>query len=93
MKSVQVSELREKLDEYIEAARHGENVEIVDGTTTVALLMKPHETNEARFERLVREGKIEPPTRPLPDDFLTRPLIDLGGSVVEQLLEDRRTGR
>lgn len=52
-----------------------------------------HETNEQRFERLVREGKIEPPTKTLPADFLTRPLIDLGGSVVEQLLEDRRTGR
>jgi antitoxin (DNA-binding transcriptional repressor) of toxin-antitoxin stability system len=93
MKSVQVSELTERLGECLEDIQHGESVAIVDGAKTVALMVRPDETNEERFDRLVREGKIELATQPLPTDFLTRPLIDLGGSVVEQLLEDRRTGR
>jgi antitoxin (DNA-binding transcriptional repressor) of toxin-antitoxin stability system len=93
MKVVQLSELREHLDEYIDAVRHGERIEIWDGTKLTAWLVQPDETNEERFDRLVREGGIEPATQPLPDDFLTRPLIDLGGGVLEQFLEDRRTGR
>ncbi|HYU27119.1 MAG TPA: hypothetical protein VEO74_18055 [Thermoanaerobaculia bacterium] len=93
MKSVQVSELPGRLGECLEEIKNGESIAIVDGTKTVALMVRPDETNEERFDRLVREGKIELPTQPLPADFLTRPLIDLGGSVVEQLLEDRRTGR
>ena len=100
MKSVDVADLPQQIDEYLEAVKNGESIEIVAGTRKVALLVPAEETEvpaaeteEEYFERLVREGKIERGTGKLPDDFLTRPLIDLGGSVVEQLLEDRRTGR
>jgi antitoxin (DNA-binding transcriptional repressor) of toxin-antitoxin stability system len=92
MKSVQVNELREHLDDYIEAAKQGEHVEIVEGTSVVARIVRA-ETEEEHFERLVREGKIERGTGRLPDDFLTRPLPKFEESVLEQFLEDRRTGR
>jgi antitoxin (DNA-binding transcriptional repressor) of toxin-antitoxin stability system len=93
MKVVQLSELREHLDEYMDAVRRGERIEIWDGTTLTAWLVQPDETNEERLQRLVSEGAIEPPSAPLPADFLTRTPIDLGGGVLEQFLEDRRTGR
>lgn len=93
MKSVDVGDLPQHIDEYLEAVQNGESIVIVAGTRRLALLVPAGETEEEYFERLVREGKIERGTGQLPDDFLTRPLIDLGGSVVEQLLEDRRTGR
>lgn len=93
MKSVDVGDLPQHLSEYLEEVQNGESIVIVAGNRRLALLVPAEETEEEYFERLVREGKIERGTGKLPDDFLTRPLIDLGGSVVEQLLEDRRTGR
>ena len=47
-------------------------------------------TIEEIVEQLVREGVIERGTGTLPPDFLTRRLPKSEGSVLEQLLEDRR---
>jgi prevent-host-death family protein len=93
MKSVQVADLPERLGEYLETVQNGESVVIVDGPRRLALLVPAAETNEEYFERLVREGKIERGTGRLPEDFLTRPLPTFEESVLEQFLEDRRTGR
>jgi antitoxin (DNA-binding transcriptional repressor) of toxin-antitoxin stability system len=48
---------------------------------------------EASIEKLVLEGKARKGTGELPADFFTRPLPKAKKSVLEQLLEDRRTGR
>ena len=92
MKSVQLEELREHLDDYVEEAQGGEAVEICDGQRVLATLVRPL-TDQEHYDRLVREGAIEPPSAQLPADFFTRTPIDLGGGVLEQFLEDRRTGR
>lgn len=104
MRSAQVSELKERLDEVIEAVKNGETVEIREGAAPFAQLvpkistLHPH-TNpdqtalEARLDELVRQGKARRGTGKLPDDFLTRELPKADASVLEQLLEDRRTGR
>jgi antitoxin (DNA-binding transcriptional repressor) of toxin-antitoxin stability system len=48
----------------------------------------------AHLDELIRQGKARRGTGKLPDDFFTRPRPKFeGGSVLEQLLEDRRTGR
>ena len=48
---------------------------------------------EERIDELARQGKVRKGTGTLPDDFFTRPLPEAESSVLEQLLEDRRTGR
>jgi antitoxin (DNA-binding transcriptional repressor) of toxin-antitoxin stability system len=48
---------------------------------------------ERNIDKLVLEGKARKGTGKLPADFFTRPLPQAKKSVLEQLLEDRRTGR
>jgi antitoxin (DNA-binding transcriptional repressor) of toxin-antitoxin stability system len=78
MRTAQVSELKDRLDEVIEAVKNGETVEIHEGQRTLASLIPQAEASEPK---------------PFPDDFFTRPLPKAKASVLEQLLEDRRTGR
>jgi len=78
MRTAQVSELKERLDEVIEAVKNGETVEIQEGERTLASLVPQNTPSEPE---------------PFPDDFFTRPLPKAKASVLEQLLEDRRTGR
>jgi antitoxin (DNA-binding transcriptional repressor) of toxin-antitoxin stability system len=78
MRTAQVSELKDRLDEVIEAVKNGETVEIQEGQRTVA--------------SLIPKVELQAPA-PFPDDFFTRPLPKAKASVLEQLLEDRRTGR
>jgi antitoxin (DNA-binding transcriptional repressor) of toxin-antitoxin stability system len=105
MRSAQVSELKERLDEVLEAVKNGETVEIREGEKAVAEFVPPvakrvlpemspnQEALEANLDELVRQGKARRGTGTLPDDFFTRPLPKAEASVLEQLLEDRRTGR
>ena len=104
MRSVQVSELKEKLDEVLAAVKSGERVEIREGEKAVAQFVpkisaprpytNPDQTAlKAHLDELVRQGKARRGTGKLPDDFLTRELPKADASVLEQLLEDRRTGR
>ncbi|HEV7485333.1 MAG TPA: hypothetical protein VGQ65_06590 [Thermoanaerobaculia bacterium] len=78
MRTAQVSELKDRLDEVMDAVKNGETVEIQEGQRTVASMI-PH--------------PAPPEPEPFPDDFFTRPLPAAKASVLEQLLEDRRTGR
>jgi antitoxin (DNA-binding transcriptional repressor) of toxin-antitoxin stability system len=78
LRTAQVSELKDRIDEVIEAVKNGETVEIQEGQRTVASMIP-------------RPAPPEP--EPFPDDFFTRPLPTAKASVLEQLLEDRRTGR
>jgi antitoxin (DNA-binding transcriptional repressor) of toxin-antitoxin stability system len=89
MKSVPVSELRERLDECVEAVKNGETVTLLEGEKRIGEL-KPEETDEERLASLEREGIIRRGTGQLPPDFLTRELPTFEGSVLEQLLEDRK---
>ena len=77
-----------------EELKSGETIELVDAGKVVAQVVPAQEqTFEARINQLVREGKVKKGTGKLPPDFLTRPLPKAEASVLEQLLEDRRTGR
>jgi antitoxin (DNA-binding transcriptional repressor) of toxin-antitoxin stability system len=101
MRSVQLSELKDRLDEVIEALKHGETVEIHEGGGRVARMIPDTDiassassANQNRLqqhlEKIIREGTAHRGTGKLPDDFFTRPRPKLkGGSVLEQLLRDR----
>lgn len=88
---MQLSELGPVADEV----RKGETVEIRDGDQIVAKVVPLKQTLEERVAELTRQGLIRPPqtNEPLPEDFFTRPLPRAEKSVLEQLLEDRRSGR
>ncbi|HSY47735.1 MAG TPA: hypothetical protein VLC46_02895 [Thermoanaerobaculia bacterium] len=105
MRTEQVSELKERLDEVIEAVKNGETVQIRDGIAPIAQMV-PEQTStfpsrpnpdqsalEAYIDDLVRQGKARRGTGKLPDDFFTRPRPKFEeGSVVAQLLRDREEG-
>jgi antitoxin (DNA-binding transcriptional repressor) of toxin-antitoxin stability system len=105
MRSAQVSELKERLDEVLEAVRNGETVEIREGERAIGQLVPksspahsarttPDQTAlEAHIDELLRQGKAHRGTGTLPDWFFTqRPPKFEGGSVLEQLLHDREEG-
>jgi antitoxin (DNA-binding transcriptional repressor) of toxin-antitoxin stability system len=80
MRTAQVSELKERLDEVIEAVRNGETVEIRDGASAVA---------EVRPTEQYLKSPAD--TSPFPDWFFEeRPPKFEGGSVLQQLLDDRK---
>ena len=103
MRTAQVSELKERLDEVIEAVKNGETVEIREGEAAVADLVPSTQDSastgslpaedplEAHLDKLVRDGKARRGTGTLSDDFLTRPLPTAKKSVLDALLEDRRS--
>ncbi|MEA2337013.1 MAG: hypothetical protein QOE82_1020 [Thermoanaerobaculia bacterium] len=78
MRTAQVSELKERIDEVIEAVMNGETVQIRNGQSAVAAVVPIAATSTHE---------------PFPDDFFTRPLPKADASVLDQLLEDRRNGR
>ena len=92
MKSASIGELRENLDQFLELVRSGERVEITDGAQRVASL-EPVKTIDEIVEAQIERGVLKPGKGELPYDFFTRPRPAGGASVLEALLEDRRTGR
>jgi len=86
--SVGVRELRSKLREYLDRVANGEEVVVTERGVPVARIV-PAKGPTLR-ERLIAEGVLTPakrPRRPLP------PPVPIKGSVVELLLEERRSER
>ena len=103
MKSLQLTELHDRSDEFIEAVKNGQTVELLEGERSVATVEPlreptPAPTNgsdEEWIEKLVARGVIRKGPnwgKPLPEEFFTRPLPVAKASVLEQLLEDRHSG-
>jgi prevent-host-death family protein len=98
MVTASISETKAKLSALLDLVRAGEIVTITDRGRPVARLVpaagSDEGDNEARLQRLERAGLIRRPRQQLDvEAFISRPKIDLGGGVVEQLIEDRRSGR
>src|SRR5438094_10452560 len=98
MRTASVSETKAKLSALLDLVKAGEEVTITDRGRPVARLVPAtggsKSDDEARLQRLERAGLIRRPKKTLDvEAFLAEPKIDLGGGVVEQLIEDRRSGR
>ena len=96
MTVVSISETKAKLSALLDLVGAGETVTITDRGRPVAQIVPAAETGdvEGRIARLERAGLIRRPKRKLDvEAFLARPKLDLGGGVVDLLLEERRTGR
>jgi prevent-host-death family protein len=97
MKTVNIAELKNRLSTYVRFARNGEEVVIRDRNLPVAKLV-PFEVGDATEEelRLVAQGKMKLPERPLSDlDEIWKipPTKKLKGrKAIEALLADRDEG-
>jgi len=99
MKSVQICELHERFDEFADAVRNGETIELIEGENLIATV-KPvsaprNGSSDEWIDKLVARGVIRKGPnwgKPLPEEFFTRPLPVAKASVLEQLLEDRHSG-
>ena len=98
MTTASISETKAKLSALLDLVRAGETVTITDRGRPVARLVPAAGSDEGddepRLQRLERAGLIRRPKEKLDvEAFLAKPPVDLGGSVVELLLEERREGR
>lgn len=96
MKNARISELRDKLSEYLARVRQGETVIVYDRDTPIARLepITPAPVNWPQWLREAeRRGIITPPRirdgARLPDPVKPKKPVGL----LEALLEERRTGR
>lgn len=80
-----------ELGAVAEDVRKGETVEVRDGERVVAKIEPmPPMTDEEWLDEMARQGKITRGTGQLPDWFFKERPPKLDGSLLEQLLADRR---
>lgn len=96
MKNANISELRDGLSEYLARVRRGETVIVYDRDTPIARI-EPIPASDESIPEWVREaerrGVMSPPKK-RGRFVLPAPIkIDPKFSILEALLEERRTGR
>ncbi len=96
MKNARISELRDGLSEYLARVRKGETVIVYDRDTPIARI-EPVAPSDERIPEWVREaerrGIMSPPRKAGPIVLGPPVRIDPKFSILEALLEERRTGR
>jgi prevent-host-death family protein len=98
MKTASISEAKDQFSKLITRARSGESTVILDRGVPVATIepIRHHDADtEGRLQRLERAGLIKRGTGKIPIDLIRTapPATKSGASVVEALLEERRSGR
>lgn len=98
MRTVSISEAKNKLSALLDRVRGGETILILDRGSPVAKLAPADDIpDDARVARLVRAGIVRPPKRrgPVPSGLLAQPPPGpvKGAGAVDALIEERREGR
>lgn len=99
MKTASISQAKNRLSAYIDLVRRGESIVITDRGKPVARLapLEPgsRELDARRLAELQRRGVLLPPKRRGTAKLILRPPPRLPGgvSVLEALIEERRSGR
>ena len=96
MKNARISELRDGLSEYLARVRKGETVIVYDRDTPIARIepISPADPNLPEWVREAeRRGILSPPKKRGPIVLGPPVKVDPKFSVLEALLEERRTGR
>jgi antitoxin (DNA-binding transcriptional repressor) of toxin-antitoxin stability system len=96
MKNARISELRDGLSEYLARVRKGETVIVYDRDTPIARIepIPPSDENLPEWVRdAERRGILSPPKTTEPIELGPPIKIDPKFSILEALLEERRTGR
>ena len=99
MKTVTITESKNRFSALIDRVRQGETVLILDRKVPVARLEParpiPEDGDAATVSQMERCGLLRRGTGVLPAGFLTRrlPRLAVGASAVERLLKEREEGR
>lgn len=99
MKTATLTETKNQLSSLIDQVRHGETILILDRGRAVArltsVLAEESSSPDGRVDRLERLGILHRAHGPRPPDLFARPRPRAreGASVLEVLLEERRSGR
>jgi prevent-host-death family protein len=97
MKMATVTEAKNGLSALLKKVQGGETVLITDRGVPIARIEPVHAPADptGRLERLVRAGIVHPGSGKLPAGFLAGPTVKgrSGASVLDALLDERRTGR
>ncbi len=95
MEKATISQLRKHLRAYVEKVRAGESVLILDHNRPVARLVgvaRPGPADD-RLARLESEGLLRRALGPIPKELLEEAPPKPGKSVLEALIEGRRSDR
>ena len=97
MKSVSISELKNRLSAYLGIVRAGEPVLVLDRDQPIAIIERVGAMagDDPRCMKLERAGLLRRPSNPVPLDLdsLRRPAPRASASVLEALIDERREGR
>ncbi len=95
MEKVTISQLKNQLSAYLKKVRAGESVLILDRNRPVARLESVDQQGpiDDRLARLESEGLLRRATQPFPKKLLDESPPEVGESVLEALIEERRSGR
>lgn len=97
MKTASVTEAKNGLSALLDQVRAGETVLILDRGTPIARIepMRGAPDAEGRIRRLERAGLLKSGRGPIPLEELRRPgpRLPSGVSLVDAVIEERRSGR
>lgn len=99
MKTATLTETKNHLSALIDQVRHGETILILDRGRVVArlasVLAEESAAPEGRVDRLERQGLLHRARAPKDPSIFSqpRPQAREGASVLQALLEERRSGR
>jgi prevent-host-death family protein len=97
MRRASITEAKNRLSALLAEVKGGETILVVDRGIPVARIEPvPSEwSSDGRIERLQRSGALRPPRRKPPLDIIRKPPPPLppGVSLVDYVIEERRTGR
>jgi len=95
MKKASVSILKAHLSRYLDAVKSGEEVIVTERGRPVARLSGIDDAGvrTGRVARLVREGRLRPPTHETPPDSETARPRDPEGRSLQILVDERSEGR
>lgn len=90
-----MSQLKSQLSAHLREVKAGETILILDRNKPVARLerIEPQAPGTDALTRLVRDGLVKPPSRPIAMERLRLPARKAKQSVLAALLEDRSEGR
>jgi prevent-host-death family protein len=88
-----VATLKASLSDFLAGVKAGEEVIVTEHGRPVARIV-PYEPGGAELDDLVRSGQVRRSRSHLPPDFWTGPRPDdVGGRLLQTLLEERETTR
>jgi len=92
MKRVPVTQLKNRLSEFLRLVKRGETIEVLERSVPIARIeaVRPSPSNlDAHIERLVADGLVRPPRKKPDRAFLLQEPLPCTGDAVRAVLEER----